>query len=497
AAGSYTLTAVATDNLLATQTSAPVHITVTNPGGSLPAPWVSQDIGSVGIAGSATYSGSTFTVKGAGADITSGSDSFQFVSQPLSGDGQIVARVVSVTNTDPWAKVGVMIRETKTASSSYAMMTVTSGLGLTFMRGKPTGGGFTRTTLTPGVAPYWVKLVRAGNTFTAYQSTTGASWTLVGSDTIPMAASVFAGLAVTAHNASLLNTTLFDNVSAGGTGNTPPTVSITSPSEGAGYTAPASVTINATASDPGGSVTKVDFYNGSTLLGTDTTSPYSWAWNGVPAGSYTLTAVATDNLLATQTSAPVHITVTNPGGSLPAPWVSQDIGSVGIAGSATYSGSTFTVKGAGADITSGSDSFQFVSQPLSGDGQIVARVVSVTNTDPWAKVGVMIRETKTAGSSYAMMTVTSGLGLTFMRGKPTGGGFTRTALTPGAAPYWVKLVRAGNTFTAYQSTTGASWTLVGSDTIPMAANVFVGLAVTAHNASLLNTTLFDSVAKTP
>ena len=97
-------------------------------------------------------------------------------------------------------------------------------------------------------------------------------------------------------------------------GNIPPTVSITSPAAGASLTAPATITIQATAADADGSVTKVDFFNGSTLLGTATASPYSFTWNNVAAGTYTLTAVATDNGGATTTSAAVNISVTTTGG---------------------------------------------------------------------------------------------------------------------------------------------------------------------------------------
>jgi len=97
----------------------------------------------------------------------------------------------------------------------------------------------------------------------------------------------------------------------GQTSNTPPTVSLTAPSNNATYTAPASVTINAAAADADGSVAQVAFYNGSTLLGTDTSSPYSFSWTNVAAGAYSLTARATDNLGAVTTSAAVTITVNN------------------------------------------------------------------------------------------------------------------------------------------------------------------------------------------
>ncbi|THU41213.1 DNRLRE domain-containing protein [Niastella caeni] len=92
-------------------------------------------------------------------------------------------------------------------------------------------------------------------------------------------------------------------------GNALPVVNITSPANGAVFTAPATVTINATATDGDGSISKVEFFNGSTKLGEDNTSPYSFTWNSVAAGSYSLTAKATDNAAGVTTSAAVAITV--------------------------------------------------------------------------------------------------------------------------------------------------------------------------------------------
>ncbi|MGN6419452.1 MAG: discoidin domain-containing protein, partial [Pseudobacter sp.] len=92
-------------------------------------------------------------------------------------------------------------------------------------------------------------------------------------------------------------------------GNSSPSVSITSPANGAVFTAPASVTINATAADADGNVTLVEFFNGSTKLGEDDTAPYTFTWSNVPAGDYTLTVRATDDSSATTTSSPVSITV--------------------------------------------------------------------------------------------------------------------------------------------------------------------------------------------
>jgi len=98
--------------------------------------------------------------------------------------------------------------------------------------------------------------------------------------------------------------------------NTAPTVALTTPAEGAMFTAPAAITIEATASDSNGTVSKVEFFNGTTKLGEDVTAPYSFAWNNVSAGSYALTAKATDNHGSATTSNAVNITV-NPGTTPP------------------------------------------------------------------------------------------------------------------------------------------------------------------------------------
>jgi beta-glucanase (GH16 family) len=94
--------------------------------------------------------------------------------------------------------------------------------------------------------------------------------------------------------------------------NVPPTVSITSPVNNSSFAPNASILIEATAADADGTVSQVDFYNGTTLLGTDNTSPYSFNWTSVPVGNYVLTAKATDNSTATTTSSVVNVNVVAP-----------------------------------------------------------------------------------------------------------------------------------------------------------------------------------------
>ena len=114
---------------------------------------------------------------------------------------------------------------------------------------------------------------------------------------------------VTTANAvnALINGMFFD--SAGGSVNQSPTVALTSPANGATATAPATISLSATAADPDGFVAKVDFYAGPTLIGTVTSLPFTGSWSNVPAGSYNFTAVATDNFGATTTSVAALVTV--------------------------------------------------------------------------------------------------------------------------------------------------------------------------------------------
>jgi hypothetical protein len=155
------------------------------------------------------------------------------------------------------------------------------------------------------------------------------------------------------------------------------------------------------------------------------------------------------------------------------------------------------VTASGYDIEWDLDQFHYVYQPWTGDGQIIARVVSVQPTDPWSKAGVMFRQNLSQNTRNAHMLITPGNGLAFQR-RLTPNAFTQHttgALVP--APYWVRLVRAGDLFSAYSSPDGVTWTLVGSDTIAMPTTLYVGLSLTSHNNAALCTATFDNVTVGP
>src|SRR5205823_6128557 len=152
------------------------------------------------------------------------------------------------------------------------------------------------------------------------------------------------------------------------------------------------------------------------------------------------------------------------------------------------------------------DSFHYVYQPLSGDGEIVARIVDIAQTDFWAKGGVMIRESLDAGARNAFMLETPpGHDEPVFQWRTDSGGFTSDSdnhiAVVAPAPVWLRVVRSGNSFTGYYALDkGGSgkkhggWIQMGpTDELDMAPNVYVGLALTPHNNGSLNTPPFTRV----
>jgi hypothetical protein len=162
----------------------------------------------------------TFTMSAEGADIEGTSDQFHFAWQQLSSAGSIVAKVLSVQNTDPWAKAGVMIRDSLDPNSIHAMVAVTAGNGIWFGRRTATGAATDNNSQAGPTAPYWVKLERtAGGLMRAFHSADGISWTQLGSSIpINMSIPMYIGLAVTSHNPSVACEARFSNVTSSGTG---------------------------------------------------------------------------------------------------------------------------------------------------------------------------------------------------------------------------------------------------------------------------------------
>ncbi|MBW4361040.1 chitobiase/beta-hexosaminidase C-terminal domain-containing protein [Flavobacterium taihuense] len=449
-----------------------------------PSPWLHGDIGSVNVGGTAGYSGGSFNNTGAGADIEGTTDAFHYIYQPVSGDVTITARVESLTNTDPWAKAGVMIRSTTAANAINTLTAVTPKNGAMFQKRTTNGGSTSSTTAANVSSPVWVRLQKIGNTISSFRSIDGLIWTQIGvAVTVTLPSTFYVGLAVTSHNIGTLATATYSDVSinTGGTVATP----TFSPVAGT-YTSPQSVTLSTTTA---GAVIRYTT-NGSTPTNI---SPIYTSPINVSASS-TIKAYASKSGMTNSNIAQAVYTISPP---LPAPWLHSDIGTVNLAGNALYSSGSFSNIGAGADIQGTSDAFHYIYQSISGDVTVTARVESLNNTDPWAKAGVMIRSTLNANSKNVFTAITPSNGITFQSRASTGGSTTATGATGFSSPYWVRIKRLGNIVSSFRSLDGITWTQVGTNlTTSLGTQVYIGLAVSSHTTATLATAVFKNVTVT-
>ena len=453
----------------------------------------SGDVGSVIVAGSTSVSGGVYTLTAAGEDIFFNQDGLRFAYQQVTGDGEIIARVTSQTNTNPWAKAGVMIRETLDGGSRHATAFATpieaaNGYGLVW---RPTASGATEYAGGPGLnaAPNnWVRLVRTGTTITSYSSANGTAWTEFASAVLPsLPSTVYFGLALTASDnySGNVATGTFDNVKINGAQSpAAPTVVLSTSSS----TVSSAFQVTAQFSQSVTGVTASDFVvtNGTPTALTGSGLTYQVTITPASPGVVTISlptgAAVNGTGLGNVASNALSATYSQPvSGSL----TGVDVGRVMAPGSTSFSGSIYTIDASGDDIFFSADGLHFAQASISGDGEIRARVINQTNTNPWAKAGVMMREGLTAGARHATV---------FTTPAETNNGFgfvSRVALN-GTTSYqgpaamgtppnnWVRLVRAGNTLSGYVSNNGTAWTLLGSSTFSsLAQTLHFGLAVTA------------------
>jgi glucose/arabinose dehydrogenase len=401
---------------------------------SLPAGWQSGDIGDPGVPGGADYASTSqsFYVEGTGSALGGPGEQLHYVHQLLDGDATIIARVRYQTESHPWAEAGIMVRQSVTPGSSYVAALVTPDVSPNL----PNVNGLD---CTPDGCGGWLPPV------------------------IP----------VVGHGMRMQSSVSTDRI----------TTAVP------GFTGPNKWLRLQRAGDRFDSWYSTDGVNW-TRLGSMTV-----AMSGpVTIGLFSLShetrwssSAAFDNVHVVPAGTPL------PG--CPAAWTCGDIGSPAEIGSASMSGGTWTIQGAGTDIYGSADQFQFAYQTLAADGGIGAHVTSQTNTSLWAKAGVMLRASTDPGAqSYALL-VSPGHGV-FVQYRSTPGGTTKAiANVSGVVPLYLKVARSGSTFTAYTSSDGSSWTaLAGSTvTIGMSGPLLAGLAVTSHNASTFCTVTMDTV----
>jgi regulation of enolase protein 1 (concanavalin A-like superfamily) len=224
-----------------------------------------------------------------------------------------------------------------------------------------------------------------------------------------------------------------------------------------------------------------------TLVDSDVLANYTKTFVGLAVTSHA------DGSLATATFSEVRA------GAIPN-WAGMSVGCT--QGFASFEGSRFNLAAGCSDIWGTADAFMYVMTggPITGDVTITARVLDIFNTHPWGKGGVMIREASSAssgftttGARHAFAFVTPGNGVNLQFRATTNGQSATEGTTPGVAPGWLRLSRAGNVFTASWSTDGVTFTSLGSITVTMGSSVLVGMAYTSHNTSDIGTANFEDV----
>ncbi|HKV07792.1 MAG TPA: hypothetical protein VJ725_06630, partial [Thermoanaerobaculia bacterium] len=187
--------------------------------------------------------------------------------------------------------------------------------------------------------------------------------------------------------------------------------------------------------------------------------------------------------------------------NLPSPWANADVGTVGPAGGASYDNGAFRLIAGGSDLAGTADAFHFVYLPLTGDGTIVANVAALLKPVGASRTlaGVTFRNDLTAGSAHATMTITSEGEAQFRRRVLANSTTASDSTATTFAPQWLKLVRAGNVFTAYLSANGTVWTQVHTpQTVALSGTVYVGLVALRNGAGTpTGAARFENVSVTP
>ena len=231
----------------------------------------------------------------------------------LGGEGLAYHDVETANQGGAYRTDGVDIEATTDASTGYNLGYTADGEWLKYMVNVTAAGNYSfsfRTASTGTTSAIRLEVDGVDKTGTVALPNTGAwqTWatTTVGNVALTAGAHTIRLFIVT--GGFNLNYVTVNSLVP----NVVPTVSLTSPASGATFTSPASVSISATAADTDGTISKVEFYNGSTWIGTSTTSPYTFTWTNVATGIYSIAAQAIDNDGASTLSSTVSITVNNP-----------------------------------------------------------------------------------------------------------------------------------------------------------------------------------------
>ena len=189
---------------------------------------------------------------------------------------------------------------------------------------------------------------------------------------------------------------------------------------------------------------------------------------------------------------------------LPKTWSSRDIGAVQVAGHAAFDGSVFTIVAEGKRIGGSKDQCHFAFAPMKGDGTITARITFPLSSQ-WSQLGVMMRDSLEPESAHAsVMLLPTDWRAALVSRKEMAGETSESGRTQLGEPfiekgdrlmkpYWLRLSRAGDTFTGSISADGKNWEKIAATEIGMGQNIQVGLAACSQLKQVTTTVSFDHV----
>ena len=181
---------------------------------SLDVKWTAVDIGTTTIGSQTETVGGTLDVSSDGSQIWGTSDNFRFVYQSFNKNFDLRLRIISppIVAGEPYAKAALVVRESTDADSRQVHVAATQSEGLQFAY-RATDGGTTNTFanyVNPVTYPIWVRLTRAGDSFTAYHSTDGVSWTQAGSINVNMSDDALVGMGTASYLPLTSGTGIYD-----------------------------------------------------------------------------------------------------------------------------------------------------------------------------------------------------------------------------------------------------------------------------------------------
>src|SRR5208282_493407 len=174
----------------------------------------------------------------------------------------------------------------------------------------------------------------------------------------------------------------------------------------------------------------------------------------------------------------------------------QDLGSPGVGSTVTVAGDGLNVTAAGGGFAGSADQGSFSYQIYTGNFDVGVRLGGLGLSDIFATAGLMARENLTVGSRLAAALATPAMNGSFFEWRdPTGGGANTAGGFPVNYPNtWLRLNRVGNVFTGFASYDGQTWTPLGSDTITMPAQIYLGFSVSSHSTNVVTTAQFRDFA---